>query len=254
MSDLGRNLNIGQGARYLDYGLMESGSDERGYLTPPLDFTVHLRGRHIDNEQVTSLQRALIAVGAFGGIGARSRKGFGSLVIKSLRVGGQERWRNPNAARDLGDRIRALHAGCGPEHPPEYTALSKNARYVLVSSGQTEHMQLLDLIGRELRDAIRSCARQKRMVFGLPRGYANDRRASPLFIHVHECGDTPIAILSFLPARFLPDDKFDISAGGSRAARAPESDLYQPIHEFLDRLLDKEKRKEGFTDVIEIAP
>ena len=251
---LGKNLSVGQGARYLGYGVMESGSDdERECLLPPLHFTVRLRGCDLDNEQLTSLQSALIALGTIGGMGARSRKGFGSLVIKSLRVDSKERWRMPKTVNDLGNRIKTIRPGRGPEDLPEYTALSYRTRHVLVSSHQTEHLRLLDLIGLELKAAIRACDRRKRVAFGLPRGHRNDRRASPLFIHIHECGDRPIAVLSFLPARFLPEGKSDISAGGSRVCQTPEDELYRPIHDFLNRLLDPNERKEPFTEVIEVG-
>ena len=105
----------------------------------------------------------------------------------------------------------------------------------------------------------------RRIAFGLPHNYgkapdkqvgpydkALDRRASPLFIHIHECGDTPFAVLSFLPARFLPEDRSDISVGGPRVRQTPEPELYRPIREFLDRLRDPKKREERFTDVVEV--
>ena len=107
----------------------------------------------------------------------------------------------------------------------------------------------------------------RRIAFGLPHNYGKrpeeqvgpfdrqlDRRASPLFIHIHECGDTPTAVLSFLPARFLPVDRSDISVGRSCVPQKPETELYQPIHEFLDRILDPSKRKEPFGDVVEVTP
>jgi len=254
-SILGKNLSVGQGARYLGYGLMDGRSDgDRKCLLPPSTFAVHLHGRDLEDENLTSLQSALIALGTIGGIGARSRKGFGSLVIKSLRVDGRERWRTPKAVNDFGDRINSIRPRHSPEVMPDYTVLSGGSRHVLVSSDQDEHLRLLDLIGLELKAAIRSCDRQERIAFGLPRGHRNDRRASPLFIHIHECGDTPVAALSFLPARFLPEDRSDISVGGSPVRQASEADLYRPIHDFLDRLLDHEKRKGRFTDVMEVAP
>ena len=55
-------------------------------------------------------------------------------------------------------------------------------------------------------------AHPRRVAFGLPHNYGRgaddqvgpaasglDRRASPLFIHMHQCDDTPVAVLSFLP-------------------------------------------------------
>ena len=250
---LGKNLRVGQGTRYLGYGVMEGGSDdERACLLPPSNFIVHLRGRDLEDEQLTSLQSALIALGTIGGMGARSRKGFGSLVLKSLRVDSQERWSTPTTVNDIGERIKSIRPSRGPKDLPDYTAFSGGSRHVLLPSDQAEHLRLLDLIGLELKAAIRSCDRQARIAFGLPRGRRNDRRASPLFIHIHECGDTPVAVLSFLPARFLPEDRSDISVGRTRARQTPEPELYRPIHEFLDRLRDPKKRKERFTNVVEV--
>ena len=106
----------------------------------------------------------------------------------------------------------------------------------------------------------------RRIAFGLPHNYGKwqaaqvepcgkglDRRASPLFIHIHECESTPVAVLSFLPARFLPKDGKNqsyISVGGSKVIQVPEDDLYRPVNEFLDRLLDRKKRQEPFTEAI----
>ena len=107
----------------------------------------------------------------------------------------------------------------------------------------------------------------RRIAFGLPHNYGKgpakqvgphdkelDRRASPLFIHIHECGDTPVAVLSFLPARFLPEGRSDISVRESPVRQTPEPELFQPIHEFLDRLLEPGKRKEPFGEVVEVKP
>ena len=254
-SILGRDLSVGQGARYLGYGVMEQGADkERACLRLPFSFTVHLRGHDLSNAQVRSLQRALTALGVMGGMGARSRNGYGSLAMKSLRVNGQEVWRVPKAVNDLRDRIKTLHFSPGPKDLPEYTALSETTRHVLMSRGQIEPLSLLDVIGLELKDAIRSGDRHRRFAFGLPRGRRNERRASPLFIHIHECGDTPVAVLSFLPAHFLPEGRSDISVGGSRVRQRPEVELYRSVHDFLDRLLDQGKREEGFIDVVEVTP
>ena len=254
-SAFGRDLSVAQGARYLGYGVMDRRADkERSCLCSPFSFTIHLRGHDLLKTQVQSLQRALTALGVMGGMGARSRNGYGSLVMESLCVNGHEQWRVPKAVNDLRDRIKTLHSSPGPKGLPEYTALSEITRHVLISSVQTEPLNLLDLMGLELKDAIQACDRHRRIAFGLPRGHRNDRRASPLFIHIHECGDMPVAVLSFLPARFLPEGESDISVGGSRVRQQPEADLYRPVHGFLDRLLDQGKRKEGFTDVVEVTP
>ena len=300
-----RNRVVGDGARYLGYGVMEAfksakkgteaGQLTRACLRAPIDFTVLMRGRSLDEEQSHSLTKALIALGVFGGMGAKSRKGYGSLVIQSLRVNGTEKWQVPLSINELKDSVANLASHCAVSTLPEYTALSKQARHILVSSAKREPIELLDLIGRELvrfriwghngkvlgapseqnfRDdhnlmakpmSAREEVHPRRIAFGLPHNYGKpdakqvgpadsqlDRRASPLFIHIHECNNAPVAVLSFLPARFLPRGRSTISVGGKKVPQAREDKLYRPIHDFFNRLLDSSKRKERFTDVVEV--
>ena len=299
---------VGEGARYLGYGVMHAfdskksntrkGQLIRACLRAPFDFTVQMRLRERGTspdelrQQSASLKDALVCLGTLGGMGAKSRKGYGSLAIQSLLVNGEQRWRLPQNRHDLRDAVLGLRHDHEVAGQQAYTAMSREARHVLLTSDKVQAMELLDLVGRDLmryrswghngrvlgqpseknfvddHDLMHGNRRNKhprRIAFGLPHNYgkapdkqvgpydkALDRRASPLFIHIHECGDAPVAVLSFLPARFLPEDRSDISVGGSRIRQTPEADLYRPIHGFLDRLRDPEKRKERFTDVVEV--
>ena len=289
---------VGEGARYLGYGVMEAfPSRQRGTragqlirpcLRAPLDFTIRIRGRGLADEPLNHLRDALLAVGVLGGMGAKSRKGYGSLAIQSLRVDDVKQWQAPQSVDDLRDRIKALRYEAGPSGWPEFTALCAKTRHVLVRNAKNvTAMELLNLVGREmmryrswghdgqvlgessernftddhdLMESPHRNAHPRRVVFGLPHNYDKhardqvgphdrnlDRRASPLFIHVHPCGATPVAVLSFLPARFLPDGRNDISVGGSRVRQTAEGDLYRPLHDFLDRLLDRERCREPLT-------
>ena len=298
---------VGEGARYLGYGVMEAFASKKrgtknGQLTracrrAPFDFTVHMRCRDLDDTDLASLKDALVVLGTLGGMGAKSRKGYGSLAIQSLRVSGVNQWSRPQSMSDLRNAIKIFRRDDSTESLPEFTALSGNTRHVLLSSDKNEPVELLDLVGRELvrfrswgrngkilggsvdreprfeddHDLMKSSLRKthpRRIAFGLPHNYGQergkrvepystnlDRRASPLFIHVHDCGSTPIAVLSFLPAQFLPRDKSGksyICVGGSPVSQRPEEELYRPIHEFLDRLLDSDKRREKFIDAQEV--
>ncbi len=297
---------VGKGARYLGYGVMEAFASRRrqtsaGQLTracfrTPFDFTVRMRGRDLSATESASVTDALKAVGILGGMGARSRKGYGSLALRSLRVDGREQWQAPRSETDLRDAVAAFRPhGIVPTALPEFTALSGEARHVLLSSSRQEPIALLDLIGRELvrfrswgrngkilggaldsernfkddHDLMKGAMKDRppkthprRIAFGLPHNYGKeqvkpgdkhlDRRASPLFIHIHECGGAPVAVLSFLPARFLPKGRSTISVGRNRVQQCPEERLYRPIHDFLDRILDPTQRKEPFTNAIEV--
>jgi CRISPR-associated protein Cmr1 len=302
------NRVVGEGARYLGYGVMEAfasstkstqaGQLTRACLHAPVEFTVQLRTRNLDQESLDSLTNALLAMGTLGGMGAKSRKGYGSLVLRSLRSNGADMWSAPGTVDELKTAIAALRPSGMSDALPEFTALSKGTRHVLLSADGRESIDLLDLVGRELvrfrswgrngkilgggvdseklfkddhdlmkEQAGNRAAHPRRIAFGLPHNYGKpknqqvgphhadlDRRASPLFIHIHECGETPVAVVSFLPARFLPGGKSDISVGGKEIAQAPEVDLYRPIHAFLDRLLDAKQRQEPFTSTVEVKP
>ena len=294
---------VGEGARYLGYGVMEAfpsrarnvaaGQLTRSCLLAPFDFTVRFRARSLSDVERSSLRDALIALGTLGGIGSKSRKGYGSLCLERLAIDGVEEWSAPQSAGELRESIgESLRAAVTIDRLPEYTALSRSARHVVLSSGEREPLRVLDHVGRELiryrswgrggkilggidserrfkddHDLMkggRPSTHPRRVAFGLPHNYGQgrdarvgpslglDRRASPLFIHIHQCGDWPVAVISFLSARFLPEGRSEISVGESTVAQKPEQELYQPIGEFLDRLLDPGQRKEPFTDAVEV--
>mgnify|MGYP001195566045 CR=1 FL=1 len=303
---------VGEGARYLGYGVIEAfgrkprdarpetkaGQLTRACLRAPLEFTFRLRTRDLAPNSLDSLTNALIAMGTFGGLGAKSRKGYGSLVLRSVRINGAAKWSAPGTLDELNAAIAAFYSGGMSDDFPEFTALSKRTRHVLLCADTKEPLEILDLVGREIvrfrswgrngkilggsidseklfrddHDLMKApcdsrTAHPRRIAFGLPHNYGKpkdqqvgphdahlDRRASPLFIHIHECGETPVAVLSFLPARFLPKGNSDVSVGGKRVSQAPENELYRPIHAFLDRLLDANQRKEPFTSAVEVKP
>jgi len=254
------------------------------------------------------LLEALIALGTFGGMGSRSRKGYGSLVLQALTVDGssprladgQEPWNAPGNAEALQASIAALQRQANRSGLPEYTAFSSGARHVVLSSEDCEHpLHLLDLVGREMvryrswgkdgkvlrdipseqnfkadHDLMKAPPRARRyhperIAFGLPHNYGQgranevtpvvfDRRASPLFIHIHQCDSRPVAVLSFLPARFLPSSgagaaTAQINVGGTSIDQKPEPALYLPIDAFLNRLLASSKREEPFTSALEVT-
>jgi CRISPR-associated protein Cmr1 len=312
---------VGMGARYLGYGLMgaygaNAGVLSRGCVLAPLEFTVQLRASSLSTNLQDSLLQALIALGTLGGMGSRSRRGYGSLVIRSLTVDGEsprltspsKPWSAPRDATELASAIAELQRQANSSGLPEYTALSSGARHVVLTADDCrEPLHLLDLVGREmvrdrswgrfgiiLRDVpternftddhnlmdpeitplLDRGTHPERIAFGLPHNYGPgpskqvgpagqlDRRASPLLIHMHQCGSMPVAVVSFLPALFLPlssegdQARISIGVGGPSIPQKPEQELYQPIHTFLDRLLDRtpdpRQRKEPFTTAVEV--
>ncbi len=300
---------VGAGARYLGYGVMEAFDSwkrgtkaaqlTRGCLRAPFDFTVQLRCRGLSEADIALLREALIALGTLSGMGAKSRKGYGSLALRSLLVNGEQCWSAPESADDLKAAIGQLRCNRETDDLPKYTAFSSGARHVLLSGEDAKPLQLLDRVGRELvryrswgrdrkilgqidseknfrldHDLMKKSPHERnrhpeRIAFGLPHNYGKgavaqvgphhdwqwklDRRASPLFIHIHECGGAPVAVLSFLPALFLPQGTA-VSVGGKKVLLAQPKELYRPIHDFLDRLLDESRCKERFDEAIEVRP
>jgi len=74
------------GSAYLGYGVVKpDGKPLRNCLAPsPVPFRVDLVCRGLADERLSSLERALRALGLFGGLGARSRRGWGSLALRGL--------------------------------------------------------------------------------------------------------------------------------------------------------------------------
>lgn len=292
---------VGDGCRYLGYGVMEAfasqakgtqaGQLTRPCIVAPLDFTIRMRARKLESAQVETLEHALIALGTLGGLGAKSRKGYGSLTLLSLRMNDEEKWTAPVSLKELKSALAILMPEGGRQDYPEYTALDGKSRHALLQCDSNNPLELLDRIGKEMirfrswgrkgkilgnreseknfrgdHDLMKKnpedrTAHPKRIAFGLPHNYGSkknqqvapakeslDRRASPLFIHIHQPADTPpVAVLSLLPARFLPEGRSKISVGGKSIDQKPEDELYAPVRDFLDRLLDSNRRKERFT-------
>ena len=314
------------GVYYLGYGLVNAGGRHAGRVTraalaPPLSFTVEMlvAREKLSDAAFETLIDALKAIGMLGGMGARSRRGYGSLVLNRLtlasRLGAKdtmELWHPPKSPDELRREVARFNPDGAPRALPPYTALSRFSRCVIVEGGTNDALKLLDSIGRELmlyrgwglhgkvagwpserrfeydyllmRDLKEPVTTHpRRIVFGLPhnyhfssleeretgqshgpggrrndvgrkpdqranrsvrpvgpKGYKVDRRASPLFIHIHMCGTTPVGVLTLLPATFLPDGSQILIRGPKDhyvELEKDEAKLYEPVEGFLDRLL-----------------
>lgn len=296
------------GIRYLGYGLIASAGPNGGNLTRSAlasgcRFSLHIRildplsrrarGRLFEGVEFKNieetLQHALMAMGLLGGIGARSRRGFGSLCLEELRLGGDVVFREPKNFDEYSQALVQLYKEAGGRRKAPWTALSNDTRHVLVAGESNEHVcTLLDRVGHEFlrfrswgregripggvaernfphdHDLMQRVAREghanrmhpQRVVFGLPHNYhftsipkrqrratpsvsvrgALDRRASPLMIHVHECGSRPLVVVSFFRSRFLPANT-GLQVGKENVPLTPEAKLFEPADGFLDRLV-----------------
>lgn len=281
------------GLIYLGYGLVNFGGKlQRPHYKGSSVFTLRLLLKNNVSEEVRFfLPLTLKALGFFGGAGARSRRGFGSLSLLSLSLDEESVWKAPTNVNELVESqkelLNTIEIKNGEESNfPDYTAFSSKTRIWVGKTGK-KAIDLLNEIGLELlryrsygskngkhslpsgeeaeqnfasdHDLImRFCSTGKidkhpeRVVFGLPHNYyfsatrdnvqiqptgEAGRRASPLFIHIHELGiNDYAAVLSLLPAKFLPEDtKIAISTKKHGTKKVDYSIDYRIIEKFLER-------------------
>jgi CRISPR-associated protein Cmr1 len=162
---------IRPGARYLGYGLVEAfasrpRSVSAGQLIRPCireggRFTIELRLRPLRKDpansgsgapvndpdrDLASVLGALKLLGLIGGLGARTRRGWGSLALKKLKVD-REVLRPPASAEEYESEIRELvGASRLTPAPPPYTAFFEKARVLILKEGNTA-LDVLDDLG-----------------------------------------------------------------------------------------------------------
>lgn len=159
---------LGPGARYLGYGLVGAFGRNAGQLlracrvfdAPEPAFRLDLLCRDLAEDEIGSLELALSALGLLGGLGARSRRGWGSTALLGLRTAdgfrppaapGSGEGVGPPDREGLERQIRELlaHVDPGGESYPPITALGPRSRVVAVFSAKPP-LGALDDVGKEL--------------------------------------------------------------------------------------------------------
>ncbi len=230
------------------------------------------------------VQQTLIALGIFGGLGSRGRKGLGSLAVQSLqRVGERQEFTGP---AQLHNFIASLDYSAPGKDAP-LTAFTASSRIDLAPAGNspTECLKLVSDCLQLYRDGTVNGEREKptrfdqdrtraeqaangkaisqlpdRAVFGLPHNYhwkspspfddlqiapkgtTLNRRASPLFIHVHQFPNGQCCILhALLPGLFLPlGTSIELKGRRTTTLDDPQVD-YSVIHRYMDRFTRESK-------------
>jgi len=243
---------------YLGYGPINKGVRKREFIEPDSCFQLDINFRpNAKEEHIHMVERALWAFQVFGGLGARSRKGFGSIAVKNFSCEGysssQMKW-HFNDINQLFVEIKkfydALKPNTGLKNYTCFTQTPDNIKSKCVVIQIENNQNALDQIGGEMLSYrsyrvkpsnfqhdhddmlkylktgnLKAKDIPKRVAFGLPHNYffsssiaakANidaevdkeqKRRASPLFLHIHELGNRQQCIVAtFLPAKLLPDN------------------------------------------------
>jgi len=189
--------------RYTGYGLRDKG--DRCFL-PACDWKLSLTAVHCGDAEMESLLDALKLFGLVGGLGSRARKGWGSTTLVALDGA---LWQCPANADAWRAAMQSLVGKQSPSSAP-FTAVTTNS---LWNAGpiHAKTAAAQKWLGERYRESVKTTApKAARAQFGLPREFKNgspprrERRASPLFLHIHSCGDgnvLPCAL--WLPANFL---------------------------------------------------
>lgn len=223
-------------AAYLAYGIKESakstGGPVRGFdAGGSFELILHGLGPGGWSERERAeLETALRLMGTCGGLGARSRRGIGSLTLTSLGTDAA----TAQAVGAVEDRL--AQAGLEPgaddrtHRPlPNWTAWSPASGVWVVNTAQEDPTDTLGRLGAVYKnhriehrgpgEGERSAVRggSSRAFLGLPakidkrdvpmpsKPHKMERRASPLLFHIDQphADHPPSVVLTFLPARYL---------------------------------------------------
>jgi CRISPR-associated protein Cmr1 len=142
---------VGVGARYFGYGLMgafgaSAGKTTRPCLKAPFEFTVELVSRGgLDSTVVDALK----LMGLLGGLGSRTRRGWGSLSLLSLKGDGVNDWQAPRSAKDYERELRRILSPESLYDEPPYSAFCKQTRIDMVGE-DSEPLRLLNTVGEQM--------------------------------------------------------------------------------------------------------
>lgn len=269
------------GISYLGYGLydeieiIENGKKttkkfHRLYLIPGQTFTVELliNPKYQDKLDIEDLIKPIKALGLFGGLGSRSRRGFGSVTLDSIYVDDQEYWIAPNTRNDLKKAFADFYSSLElSKNIPKYTAYSKNNRTIMIEEFDN-YKKALKYVGETMMnfrknygedaDIVSNYLKREnvdkhpeRVVFGLPHNYMVEgqdveinavigtRRSSPLFIKIISIkgnnGIKYIPVMTVFPSKFLPEgSKISLEGKGKEGIELEPKVSFDLIHKFMD--------------------
>ena len=264
---------VESGVCYLGYGVLDyKGELERQCLPPNFEFTIRVLPKpNLDPELRESLVDALQAVGLFGSLGSRVRRGFGSLTLVNCD-GACTTSSIDSLRRCFQSTTRDAGTGPVPEGLPDYTAFSQRSKvFGLVGDEDLSPLEFMQVLGQQMKevrgeyssrdaDIMRSVAERgespdghpSRVAFGLPHNYFfknsgatagvapadDERRASPLWIKIHELDDgRPVAFLQYFPAEFGAGDT--VHVGPHEVELQFDDAFWNPVVNYANSFLKK---------------
>lgn len=305
-----KNSKNSSGLVYLGYGVVEQTGDLSKACIANATFSIKIvmKDMTIDSNKYTeafnSVIHAVKIFGLIGGIGQKSRKGYGSVNLISLNVN-KDDWVVPTSIEEYKEKInQLLNSKSVSNCYPAYTAFSRHSSINVILEKGSSAMSVLNNYGERMMQyrswgfknksgnyilPNQKSAEQnfkddhdwfrvpgwatnhngfhpRRAIFGLPHNYFArspqqqasikpqnyERRASPLFFHVHNLGaENYIGVSILLPAEFLPEEEMMNVNGELVAVR---SDGYQDIKDFLNGNGRHNANKQYFGNIEKIWP
>lgn len=242
--------------------------------------------RNVEAKDIRSVVSALFAFGLLGGLGARSRRGFGSIALHKIQGYGLDRLPViPVDSSSYKDCVAELISSDLPKSDPLFSAFFAAMRIDMSKTGR-DAWPLLGRVGQQLQLYRRSDngkgndgriisrvadlkpgkrdGHPGRVVFGLPHNYFlrnrrdspdkvdvngqnMKRRASPLFVHIHQFPDNScVAVQYILRSQFLPSGKHITMQAMGKDANDQYVDVgdainveptinWNLLHEYLDQ-------------------
>ena len=297
------NFRNKHGLTYLAYGLNKYNKKEKIFF-PTRNFLpqnnnieiILIENRSIkanlDSEKVKKAHELLIKtlklMGFIGGLGSRTRRGFGSLTLIKLEEDGKMITTSGvgktalEYKKELKELLSKSLSFNKNYSEIEYTAISQNTK-IHITNQKTDPLDVINEIGEEMiryrsygrngkilnkegsrkifkddHDLIYNFVKgtninehPRRVVFGLPHNYrlgggqnininSKNRRASPLFIHIHKLKNSKyIGVLVLIPCKFLKNgDKITLRGRNRKGRSFSEKASYKIIEDFLNESYD----------------
>ncbi|BBL80791.1 hypothetical protein RxyAA322_26450 [Rubrobacter xylanophilus] len=195
---------------YVGYGLVDKKlRPTRDYIKPGFTFSLIISAR--DRRALEEMEAPLKALGLLGGLGGRSRKSWGSLTL--MKIEGIKEWEPPKNEQELRKTLENLLQS--QRKPGPYTGISNKTAFAIgkLYPDAAAAQRSLAQTYRDFLKALGGRGKTLREAFGLPRQLrmkgaryqnANERRASPVFLHIHQFPDGRAApVVTLLPGAFL---------------------------------------------------
>ncbi len=244
---------------YFEHGRIEPGSGGE-------ETSVELQWRHdLSDTERDLLWRTLWGWLNLGGIGARSRRGFGSLHCLSVEGSDLGDLKSPAGRGAFRRQVQeVLRSGevASSTALPLWSHLSGQTRIYMAREGQSSWMAALKDVGdwfKEFRKNHRSLSGKipVRAGFGLPLQFGRKpeivtwgsstevrRRASPLLVHIARFeaqGQVEyVPVLTYLPALLIPEKKELFVKDDPASGTLPNDRHREIVNLFLESLSQKD--------------